>query len=150
MIQTKIIIIAIMILLVSFVRADGNMAYDTPPVVNAAADTYEISYEELYAVFTLTMDTWQNGEKVRVIMMSENAFAHKYFIENYLGIGRAAYNRRLENAISSGRGSPPIIVDGNLEMIDKLKSTEGAIGYLDGTFYVSPKEGEAIILIRVK
>jgi hypothetical protein len=120
--------------------------YDTPPIVNSINKNKTLSSEELFTVFTSTQ-RWDNGLPVVIVLMPRDSFPHIWFVENYLGIGKASYQRRLDNAINSGRIEVPIVVNTNAEMIERVGKIEGAIGYLDGDVLVFKED--SVIKLKV-
>lgn len=120
--------------------------YDTPPIVNSLHENKTISSEELFTAFTSTQ-RWADGLPVVIVLMPRDSFPHIWFVENYLGIGKASYQRRLDNAINSGRIEVPIVVNTNAEMIERVGKIEGAIGYLDGDVLVFKED--SVIKLKV-
>lgn len=121
--------------------------YDTPVIANYFTDTRKISYDMLFTIFTLTEDRWYNGYPVVVVLLPLDSFPHNWFVENYLGLGKASYQRRVDNAVNSGRGEKPLIAKNNTEMLQMISTIDGAIGYLDGNILIH--KDDAVIKLEV-
>lgn len=135
-----------LLLLLLFPAYCRSETYDTPPIVAETHEEKTIQQDQLFGYFTLINTVWDDGTPVTIVLMKNNSFAHNWFLDNYLGIGKVSYDRRVSNAVSSGRAKAPTIARDNLEMIDIVARTPGAVGYVDGAIITGD---EGVVEVRV-
>ncbi len=145
--RTKLSTIAILLSLL----LNPQLAYSentTKPIVERTANINSLSYEELKAIFTLSVTRWTDGSKITVVVLPENNPAQRRFLWEYLGISPARYTEIIDSKTYSGKAYVPIVLDTEMEIIKKVKSTRGSIGFVGNTVYVGSANGFKIISIR--
>jgi hypothetical protein len=139
-------ILALVALLSNSGLAKGS-GIEFPIIASPTTGIERLSYQSLYSLFVLRVVRWPNGLPVRLVTRPFNTIEHIGFLSHYFGIGYPAYVRRVSIAVESGRASPPLIVDTDLKMLDTVRKTPGAIGYLSN--YAVINDGNGVILVKV-
>ena len=126
-------------LLLTFIRsvlADPaeNLTRDrVVPVVNSGTVQFSISKNGLSAIFKMRLLKWQDGtgKPITVYVLPDDTPLHKRFSKEILNVFPHQMRRAWNKLVFSGSGQAPIEVKNVAEMIEKVASTPGAIGYLN-------------------
>ena len=103
------------------------------PVVNAGTAQFSISKNGLSAIFKMRLLKWQDGtgKPITVYVLPDDTPLHKRFSKEILNVFPHQMRRAWNKLVFSGSGQAPIEVKNVAEMIEKVASTPGAIGYLN-------------------
>lgn len=117
-------------------------------LVNKNANTEtDLSIRELIDIFTRRKTQWDDRTEIVVLTQGMDSLPNKQFLIEVLGITPYQYRSRLGRNTYSGRVSPPIEVNSEEEMLDKLVRDESAIGYIYN--YILYKDDERLVIINV-
>ena len=100
------------------------------PVVNANNNQLSISKNVLSGMFKMRLRRWKDGSAVIVFVLPDDNPLHIQFCKQILQVFPHQMRRIWDRAVFSGSGQAPIILENIEEMISKIASTPGAIGYL--------------------
>jgi hypothetical protein len=103
----------------------------------------------LRGFFTLKRTVWPNGHAVQIITLNTDNIKHRRFVEDELKLFNYQVKRIWDRQIFSGSALTPIEVDDFAELIRKITSTPGSIGYIAQSDIQAVKN-ENITLIAVK
>jgi ABC-type phosphate transport system substrate-binding protein len=120
-------------LLLSMLLATG-IAQATEPyeiVTNPGVNETTLSKSSLRAIFGMRLHTWPDGTAVRVFVMPDDAPLHAAFSKEKLNVFPYQLRSAWDRLVFSGTGQAPGIVTSPEEMLAKIASTPGAIGYLN-------------------
>lgn len=131
----RIVLLCFLLIKMSLAKSE-DMIY-APVIGNNSIESNTLTFEDVYSIFTLKKVLWPNSQPIKIILLPLNSQGHKEFLTKYIGIGTITYARRLKNAITSGRTDKPIYAKNNEEMLYKISTTVGAVGYLQGFVYVN-------------
>lgn len=88
-----------------------------------------LSKQDIKKIFLGKKRVWKDGTKIVVaINTDEDLFSR--FLKKYVGKSPSQYDNFWRTKIFSGKRSSPQMLDGNQQMINFVKNTEGAIGYI--------------------
>lgn len=73
---------------------------------------------------------WQDGSPITVFVLRDNNPLHQQFCKQVLNVFPHQMRRSWNKLVFSGTGQAPVTVASKEEMVDKIASTPGAIGYL--------------------
>lgn len=108
----------------------GTHARATDIVAHSSVAATSMPRSAAVAAFSMRMIRWPSGLPVRVFVMREESPEHQSLCKQLLDIYpyqlREAWNR----LVYTGTGQAPIVVNTEEEMIEKVSSTPGAIGYV--------------------
>jgi len=89
-----------------------------------------LSVNTLRAIFGMRMQTWEDGTKIRVFVLPDDAPLHQKFSKGMLNVFPYQLRSAWDRLVFSGIGQAPIKVDSAEEMLEKVANTPGAVGYL--------------------
>lgn len=79
----------------------------------------------------MRLKEWPSGTPVTVFVLPDENPVHQDFIENLLQMMPYQLRRYWDRSTYTGFGQPPIEVATIEEMLERVKETPGAIGYID-------------------
>lgn len=101
-------------------------------IVNASTKNLLQDQKELRPIFSMRKRYWADGAKIRVFVLADDNPVHKAFVKEKLQMFPHQLRRTWNRMTYTGTGQPPVTVDSVAEMLDKIKTTPYAIGYIDG------------------
>lgn len=84
----------------------------------------------LRAVFTMRLRQWPDGSPIRVFVLPDNDPLSDQFYRERLGMYSYVLRRAWDRMVFTGTGLAPTVVHTEREMIERVRSTPGAIGYV--------------------
>lgn len=90
----------------------------------------EISVNSLRSIFSMRQKTWPDGTKIRVFVLPDDDELHQNVSKEKLNVFPYQLRSMWDRLVFSGTGQAPIKVNSIDEMLAKVASTPGAIGYL--------------------
>jgi len=99
-------------------------------VVNSNVPVADISGNGLRGIFGMRLRVWSDGTPIRVFVLPDSAPEHEAFAKRRLSIFPHQLRRAWDRLVYSGIGQAPIRVQDTDEMLSRIASTPGAIGYL--------------------
>lgn len=89
-----------------------------------------LSKNTLRAIFGMRLHTWPDGTAIRVFVMPDDAPSHAAFSKEKLNVFPYQLRSAWDRLVFSGTGQAPDTVTSAEEMLARVASTPGAIGYL--------------------
>ncbi|MCU7811029.1 MAG: substrate-binding domain-containing protein [Candidatus Thiodiazotropha sp. (ex Notomyrtea botanica)] len=99
-------------------------------VVNENVPIETLSRSTVRSVFSMRMTSWPDGVPIQVFVMGDKTKLHASFSKEILGVFPHQLRRAWNRQIFAGTGQAPAKVDTEQEMLDKVATTPGAIGYI--------------------
>ena len=99
-------------------------------VTNPGVSEKTLSKSSLRAIFGMRLHTWPDGTAIRVFVMPDDAPLHATFSKEKLNVFPYQLRSAWDRLVFSGTGQAPDTVTSPEEMLAKVASTPGAIGYL--------------------
>jgi ABC-type phosphate transport system substrate-binding protein len=106
-------------------------------ITNITADTASITTAQLRRIYSMRQVKWANGVPITVFVLSSNNITHQKFCKETLRLFPYQLDRIWNKLTFSGMGIAPTIVSNKEELIKAVKSTTGAIGYIENINEVS-------------
>ncbi len=131
--QINSILLLFFLLLQNFCFAnesDYQATFPLVPVVNQQLKQDSITRQGLSAIFKMRLHRWKDGTPVTVFVLADDNPLHKAFCKTILNVFPHQMRRTWDRMVFSGSGQAPIQLTDKKEMIERLSSTPGAIGYL--------------------
>lgn len=125
--------------------AVGATAEAQQLIVNADVQERNLPQPALRAVFGMRLLEWSDGKPIKVYVLPNDNPLHAEFTKKFLNILPHQLKRAWELLVFSGTGQAPTEVSSPKEMLEKISSTPGAIGYLPENY---PLKGEAHEKVR--
>lgn len=99
-------------------------------VANPGVSEKILTVNSLRSIFSMRLKTWSDGTKIRVFVLSDEDELHQIFSKEKLNVFPYQLRSTWDRLVFSGTGQAPTKVNSNEEMLAKIASTPGAIGYL--------------------
>jgi ABC-type phosphate transport system substrate-binding protein len=112
--------------------------YAVEVVVNKSVTTHKNNAEDIRAIFTLKKRVWADGKTIQVYTLADDNPVHVSFVKHVLRMLPYHIRRIWDRMTFSGMGNPPIELNSEQEMIQRISSTPDSIGYLT----VTPKSDD--------
>lgn len=121
-----------LIFLVFFLGASSSVLADKDyeVVIHPQVNDKNLSLNTLRAIFGMRMQTWSDGTRIRVFVLSDDAPLHQQFSKGTLNVFPYQLRSAWDRLVFSGIGQAPVKVSSTEEMLIKVASTPGSIGYL--------------------
>lgn len=103
-----------------------------PSVSSASANRLQVT-----RLFSIRQTVWQNEQPVVVFVLPNDSPLHRQFSINVLGVFPYQLDRIWNKLAFSGLGEKPIQVNSEQEMIKRVGTTPGAIGYVSSVNVLS-------------
>jgi hypothetical protein len=84
---------------------------------------------------------WDTGERITVFNMPKNSYVAKTFVNEVLLMSYVSYKNSIESLINSGNAAYFQFVANENEMLSRVSSVNGAIGYLSKTLLLLSSGG---------
>jgi ABC-type phosphate transport system substrate-binding protein len=111
----------------------GGIAWATEPyevIANPSVTEKTLSKSSLRAIFGMRLHAWPDGTAIRVFVMPDDTPLHAAFSKEKLNVFPYQLRSAWDRLVFSGTGQAPDIVSSPEEMLARVASTPGAIGYL--------------------
>ena len=111
----------------------GGIAWATEPyevIANPSVTEKNLSKSSLRAIFGMRLHAWPDGTAIRVFVMPDDTPLHAAFSKEKLNVFPYQLRSAWDRLVFSGTGQAPDIVSSPEEMLARVASTPGAIGYL--------------------
>jgi ABC-type phosphate transport system substrate-binding protein len=102
-------------------------------IVNVSNPVSTISRAELAAMFLKKADSWATGALVVPVDQPERALVRQSFSRDVIGKPPAAVKSYWNQLVFSGRNVPPAEKMSDTEVINFVKGTPSAVGYVSAT-----------------
>ncbi|SFU39798.1 hypothetical protein SAMN05216417_102230 [Nitrosospira multiformis] len=99
-------------------------------VANSGLSEKNLSKNALRAIFGMRLHTWPDGTPIHVFVLPDEAPLHIAFSKEKLNVFPYQLRAAWDRLVFSGTGQAPETVASLEEMLAKVGSTPGAIGYL--------------------
>ena len=106
----------------------ASEAYEV--VTNPGVSEKTLSKGSLRAIFGMRLHSWPDGTAVKVFVMPDDAPLHAAFSKEKLNVVPYQLRSAWDRLVFSGTGQAPDTVASADEMLARVASTPGAIGYL--------------------
>lgn len=89
----------------------------------------KLSHSDIEDIFTLRIKRWDNGQPIRVFLLPRTSIVTREFTTKYLNMTASRYYDLIENRESSGKNNIADIVNTEYDILLRVMSTPGGIGY---------------------
>jgi ABC-type phosphate transport system substrate-binding protein len=81
-------------------------------------------------IFTMRVNQWRDKQPVTVFVLPDDAALHQAFAKSALQVYPYQLRRTWDRQVFSGTGQAPLQVADEREMVERVRETAGAIGYI--------------------
>jgi len=123
-------LLAVLLLFVSStaIPLEGGPTVDV--IVSPSLASTKLDRRLLRALFTMRVRQWPDGSPVRVFVLPDDSPLSDQFYRERLGMYSYVLRTAWDRMVFTGTGFAPTIVQTEREMIERVRSTPGAIGYV--------------------
>jgi len=100
-------------------------------IANPSTPVADLSMRELRAIYTMRLDRWEDGTEIQVFVLPQKHPSHQQFCKSVLQALPHQLQAVWYRLVYSGMGRAPTEVRDEQEMLERIRSTPGAIGYVD-------------------
>jgi ABC-type phosphate transport system substrate-binding protein len=139
----------LLIFILSVIPVSSTTAfnYSTKPIVYIDNKVTNLTVSDMRDIFTLNVTRWKDGKKIVVVTYPQYHYLQQIFIWEYFGLNQAAYAEKIANHVRTG-ANPPIQVNNEFEMINKIQSIPGSIGFVGSSVLLHTSDGVKTIQIE--
>ena len=99
-------------------------------IVNTDVSISTIDRNRARLIFTMRINQWPNQQPVAVFVLPDDTPLHQAFTKSALGVFAYQLRQTWDRQVFSGTGQAPMQVTSEAEMIERVRQTPGAIGYI--------------------
>lgn len=99
-------------------------------IANQDVPTASLRFDELQRIFLGKKTTWQDGKKIVPICLKSGT-THASFLRAYLDMNPSQFDIFWKQAVFTGTGRPPQSLEDEADVVQFIKKTAGAVGYID-------------------
>jgi hypothetical protein len=123
-------IAAVLLVSISFAAYPQQSAPAAQVIVSPSLSSITLDRSFLRAVFAMRVRQWPDGSPVRVFVLPDDDPLSDQFYRERLGMYSYVLRRAWDRMVFTGTGFAPTVVQSEAEMIERVRSTPGAIGYV--------------------
>ncbi|HEY5758767.1 MAG TPA: hypothetical protein VIU34_23230 [Steroidobacter sp.] len=112
------------------VASSQDVALAVDVVVSPSLTKVKMDRDLLRAVFTMRVREWPDGSPVRVFVLPDDDPLSDVFYRERLGMYSYVLRRAWDRMVFTGTGFAPTVVRSEGEMLERVRSTPGAIGFV--------------------
>ena len=124
----KKFLLLLAVILIGFGSANGQVAV----IVNKSVAVETADTKMLSSIYKLTKQHWDDGEKVVIFDHKKKSDTKKKFYA-HLGVKPNKLKKEWLRAQLTGAGTAPKALKSDDDVLKKVASTAGAIGYIDAS-----------------
>lgn len=98
-------------------------------ITNQDATQGQLTRNEARLYFTLRLQEWPSGRHIRVFVLPDTDPLHVSFVKDILELFPYQLRNTWDRQVFSGTGQAPITVANEADMVQRVATTPGAIGY---------------------
>lgn len=122
--------LAALLLSVSPVATPLESASTVSVIINPSLRSIALDRGLLRAVFMMRVREWPDGSPIRVFVLPDDDPLSDQFYREQLGMYSYVLRRAWDRMVFTGTGLAPTVVQSEEEMIERVRATPGAIGYV--------------------
>ena len=134
---------AALLLMLSVVASAQESIPAVDVIVSPSLISTKFDRSLLRAVFTMRLRQWPDGSPIRVFVLPDHDPLSDQFYRERLGMYSYVLRRAWDRMVFTGTGLAPTVVQSEREMIERVRSTPGAIGYV-GKRELSESDGQLL------
>lgn len=105
-------------------------AHDVLLIAHPDVDTETLTRDTTRAIFAMRQRSWPGGQAVRVFVLPNDHTLHRRFAKQRLAVYPHQLQLAWDRQVFSGTGQAPTRVVSPADMLERVASTSGGIGYL--------------------
>lgn len=127
--RLRCLLVALLVM-VSSAASSQDSAFEVRVIVSPSLAKVTLDRDLLRAVFTMRVREWPDGTPVRVFVLPDDNPLSDQFYRERLGMYSYVLRRAWDRMVFTGTGFAPTVVRSEREMVELVRSTPGAIGFV--------------------
>jgi hypothetical protein len=127
--RSRCLLVALL-LMVSSAASPQDVTFGVDVIVSPSLAKITLDRSLLRAVFTMRVREWPDGTPIRVFVLPDDNPLSDRFYRERLGMYSYVLRRAWDRMVFTGTGFAPTVVRSESEMIEMVRSTPGAIGFV--------------------
>jgi hypothetical protein len=127
-VRTCLSLAACILLTAGVVRASSSLEL----IVHPALAIQALPVATARSLFTLRLRRWPDGTSVKVFVLPDDEPIHRAFSKQVLNVLPHQLRRAWDRQVFTGTGQAPVQVQSEQQMLERVASTPGAVGYVSG------------------
>ncbi|WP_174842488.1 hypothetical protein [Steroidobacter cummioxidans] len=123
-------LLSALLLMLSFTASSQNSDLAVEVIVSPSLAKVTLDRNLLRAVFTMRVREWPDGTPIRVFVLPDDNPLSDRFYRERLGMYSYVLRRAWDRMVFTGTGFAPTVVRSEAEMVERVRSTPGAIGFV--------------------
>lgn len=119
-----------LMLLLCVVFSVNVVASEVQVITHTPTKNMGLLKTHIKAIYLGQQTQWPDGSKITVFILNAKESTHQKFIREVLGLYPYQFRRRWQKLSYSGFGVKPTVVKNTEEMLMKIATVPGAIGYV--------------------
>ena len=124
----RLLLLALLVMLAPATSADQHQV---ALIAHLDVNTRTLTRDNMRAIFAMRQRTWPDGQAVRVFVLPNNHAVHGRFTKERLAVYPHQLQLAWDRMVFSGTGQAPNRVSSQSEMLERIATTPGALGYLE-------------------
>ena len=108
-----------------------TVAAEMVVILHPKVDVESMNSQTLGRIYAMQVKNWKDGQPIKVFTYSTQKDVSRQFIISNIKMQPHQLERLWNRLIFTGIGRTPTVVSSSKEMIEKVKTTPGAIGYVE-------------------
>ena len=134
-------LIAILSLCLSLLPAQGAAAQYI--VANSTIEQTVISRQDIRSMYLNQKPKWSTGLRVKLAIIDQGKDRDN-FLRTFIGKNSARFDRHWKRQLFTGKGIPPETFANQEALLNYVRTTPGAIGYVD-----SETPPETVVILQI-
>lgn len=105
-------------------------AHSVEVIVHPSVKFEQLSSSHIRRIFTMHYKQWDQNLPIKVFVLAKNNLIHKAFCIQVLGVFPYQLENIWDKLLFSGMGEPPQVLESDQQIIEMVRTTPGAIGYV--------------------
>ncbi|EWH03365.1 hypothetical protein [Halomonas sp. BC04] len=124
----RLLLLAVLVMLAPATSAEQRQV---ALIAHTEVNTRTLTRDNMRAIFAMRQRTWPDGQAVRVFVLPNNHTVHGRFTKERLAVYPHQLQLAWDRMVFSGTGQAPSRVSSQSEMLERIATTPGALGYLE-------------------
>lgn len=118
-------------------------------IVNQSVQLDGVSLRDLRAIYAMKKRFWNEQQAISVFVLANDDALHQEFCKKLLGIFPNQLESIWYRQVYTGTGKAPVTLSSRTEIITKVATTPGAIGYIDNNNIEQMQADENIKILSI-
>ncbi|MFC4311281.1 hypothetical protein ACFPN2_19440 [Steroidobacter flavus] len=119
-----------LLLMVPTAAIPQDATFAVQVIVSPSLAKVKLDRDLLRAVFTMRVREWPDGSPIRVFVLPDDDPLSDQFYRERLGMYSYVLRRAWDRMVFTGTGFAPTVVRSEDEMMERVRATPGAIGFV--------------------